>query len=317
MPKNLDDIVNELLQKLYAERDRANLRLVANYDKELLKHYLKSDKVIKQKIADMFERYGGDVQYSDMLSYNRLTNLENEIALEIKRLTGITRRITEKAIKDIYAQSYYYGGYAMEAALKIKLGFGQLNPRVVEAALFNPMDRIKWTERHLKNQQTYMQQIREEITQGLIQGKGYASIARSVKTRSEIGASKLIRIVRTETHRAQTMGSLAAQEKTKAAAERLGIKIEKIWVATLDNLTRDDHGNADGQAADDDGYFWLGAGIKTLGPGLSGIPEQDIHCRCTERIRIEGLTFTKRKDNVSKEVIDYIPYNLWKIGNMG
>ena len=59
-----------------------------------------------------------------------------------------------------------------------------------------------------------------------------------------------------------------------------GVKMNRVWNAVLDNATRDDHADAHGQLADDDGMFIVG-GHKVDRPGNFGIAEQDINCRCT------------------------------------
>ena len=69
----------------------------------------------------------------------------------------------------------------------------------------------------------------------------------------------------------------------------LGMKIARVWVSTKDGRTRDSHKAMDGQEADKDGFFHFPGGGQTAGPGLSGIAEEDIHCRCTVIMQIKKL----------------------------
>jgi hypothetical protein len=47
------------------------------------------------------------------------------------------------------------------------------------------------------------------------------------------------------------------------AADNLGMTIKKVWISTLDDKTRDDHTEMDGQEADADGMFTFPDGTKT------------------------------------------------------
>lgn len=258
----------------------------------------------------MYVKYGEGVTYGDMQSYNRLVNLEREITEQVRHLNSNVKSISTSAIKDTFSFNYYYTGYALETSVGIKMGFGLLNPKVVEASILNQLDRIKWSKRETGHSAKYIQQIKEEITQGLIQGKGYVKVAREIKNKTDLTAFRVDRIVQTETHRVQTQGFNAAVEKTNVAADRLNMKIFKVWVATLDLKTRDTHRHLDGQKADDEGLFHS-KGLTAEGPGLFGVAEEDINCRCNSRTEIEGLSPTKRKDNISKELIIYKNYSEW------
>jgi hypothetical protein len=104
---------------------------------------------------------------------------------------------------------------------------------------------------------------------------------------TEMSANKTIRIVRTEGHGTQSVGRKLAVDNIEGAADRLGVKIKRVWVATNDDRTRDSHLAMDGKEADDDGLFTFPSGVRTEGPGMSGVAEEDINCRCTVRVEVE------------------------------
>ena len=305
------DEINKRIMQLLNKGDSVFDELLKGYEKELIRNYYQAVKEIKSQIASMFERYGDSVDYQTMVAYNRLTNLEQNIAAEIKKLTLQNIKTTETSLKDFYSVTYYRTGYAMEKGLNIKLGFGSLNPSVIKTALLNPLDRIKWPERMKVNAQTYVTQIRQSIAQGLIKGEGYAKIAKNISDTSSIDANKALRIVRTEGHRVQSTARQVAYDKSNSAAKDLGIKITKVWLATLDGRTRDTHREMDGQEADEQGLFHFPGGVTAEGPGLSGIAELDINCRCTTTINISEYPPQLRKDNETKNVIPYKTYDEW------
>lgn len=285
------------------------------HKKDLIAAYKKALDGIQLQLAKMYEKFGDDVTYSDMQTYNRLSNLEKQIAEQLKILNRTQKSITRSTIKETFELNYYYTGFVLEKTAQVKLGFGLLNTSVIEEAIKNKQDRIGWAVRETKHTAKFFDDVLQEVTQGLIQGKGYVKVAREIRSRTEIAAWRVDRIVQTESHRVQTQGRLAGFSKSEAAAERLGIGIKKIWTATLDDKTRDTHGRLDGQPADENGE-WHIDGKTTTGPGLFGIAEEDISCRCTLRAEIEGLESSVRKDNESKQVIPYTTFDEWKINRL-
>ena len=291
--------------------DQSHDNLIAGYERKIILSYKKALEENKKKIAAMYEKYGDKVSHADMTSYNRLAVLQKEIAIQLRDLTGENINTTISAIKDSFTNSYYRTAYSFESGLGIKLGFGQLNPDVISASVLNPLDSIKWTAREKDHISKLSNEISGEITQGLIQGKGYSQIAQGITKRTEIAVSKALTIARTEAGRAQSTARVLAYEKAEAAADRLGIKIARVWVSTLDIRTRDSHRSMDGQHADENGMFTLPSGTKTPGPRLSGIAKEDINCRCTTRMEILDVPAKVRKDNIDKSIIKNMSYEEW------
>jgi len=309
--------INKKLRKLLALGDMEVERLIKLGEKELVSIYKKALRSIKTEIAKMFERYGDSVNYSEMVKYNRLTNLEQTISKIIKKLTGEVIKTSKVTIKSIFEENYYRTGYAIENSLALQLYFGLLDNNTIKAALYNPMDRIKWPERLREHARIYVRAIKQELAQGLVEGKGYGEIAKRITEKSEITATKAIRIIRTEGHRVQNASRIIALEKTEKAADNLGIKTERIWVATLDERTRSSHQKMDGQKArmiNGELQFRFPSGVTTIGPGLSGIAEEDINCRCSVITKLSNHPPKLRKDNVSKKLISYMNYEEWKKG---
>ncbi len=277
---------NEQILKLLQVSDLEAGKVILGHERDLVKAYGSALKEIKQMIADMFEKYGDQVTYKDMVAYQRLTNLELSIAKQIKTLTGKGKRTVEKAFRDIVSESFTATGTAIQKGLEVTVGFGVMNEEVIKTAILNPMQRITWSDALQENSAKYLSQIKTELSQGLIKGEGYAKIAKRLEKSTEMSANKTIRIVRTEGHRAQSVGRKLAVDKVEGAADRLGIKIKRVWVATSDDRTRDSHKAMDGKEADDDGLFTLPSGVMTEGPGMSGVAEEDINCRCTVRVEV-------------------------------
>lgn len=80
------------------------------------------------------------------------------------------------------------------------------------------------------------------------------------------------RIARTETACASSYGRQAVYMQSEVIDQ-------KRWLTALDERVRDSH-MIDGQTVAKAGDFTLGSGVATQGPGLSGVADEDIQCRC-------------------------------------
>ena len=282
--------------------------------RKLLLNYRTALDEIRGLIANAYSRYGGD--WKTMQQYSRLTNLEKAITAEIGKLTGKNAVGLKAGISDVYQTTFYRTAFATEKAVGANLGFGVLPTKTIAAAVNNPLDRVGFLQRNRTNQAALTRQLQEQLTQGLIRGESYEQVARRIKKRMDVGATNVQRIANTEMHRVQTIGRLDAF----AEAADAGVEFEYIWDATLDDVTREDHQDMDGEHAevDSDGnpVFTLPTGDQTEGPGLSGDPAQDINCRCTVRAEIKGygpeVRMAREKEGQRGEIRGYTTYKEWE-----
>ena len=259
--------------------DTAIARLIASGEKTIVREYAVALKSIRRQLAAAYDKYT-DMTYSEMAKYNRLANLEKGIFKEVNKLSGKNAVKLKAAIGDTYTQSYYRTAFNIEKEAQARLGFGQLNPNTIKKAVENPLDRVGFLQRNRANQELLKRQLSSELTQGLIKGESYPQISRRIKERMDVGATNVQRIVQTECHRVQTQGRLDSLEH----AHNEGVVMGYRWVSTLDMATRDMHQDMDGVEADVvDGRpeFTLPDGTVAEGPGMTGIAEHDINCRCT------------------------------------
>ncbi|MBI1939169.1 MAG: hypothetical protein HYS25_13755 [Ignavibacteriales bacterium] len=299
------------VEKLLSQTERIIDRLKANHEKELIESYKRALADIKTKISVMYEKYGDQVQYSDMVRLKRLQSLEDQINVIVKNLNKETTTTITSAVKNVFQESYYHTGYSFEALVNRSLNFGRLTESVVNASLKNPLDKIGWGKRNKQNILEMTKAVRDEITQGLIQGKGYTVTARAINDRLNIGVNKSLKVVRTETHRVQNKALSDSFSTAKKSFEKIRIDLKKIWDATLDTRTRQRHRDMDGEIANEEGKFNF-YGKMVDGPGMVGDPQEDIHCRCRIRFQFKGYSPKVRRDNVSGEIITYKTYNEWK-----
>jgi len=135
----------------------------------------------------------------------------------------------------------------------------------------------------------------------LVKGETYKTMATRLKESIEVDASKAMRIVRTEAHRASETGKL----DSAVHANNNGVITNKTWNSVGDERVRRtkqaDHTKLNGKTIPVNDDFEQGRG-KGKGCGMMGAAEHDINCRCfltysIEKIKkpdakeLEGITF--------------------------
>lgn len=276
-----------IVNRLQRQRDNHLNRIAKANERELIQNYQIALKEVRTKLAALYETTNGS--WIEAQKYNRLTNLEQQIAKEIGKLTGKNAQTLQKYLRETYRESYYYTGYILSNEVRADLGYSVLKSELVEEAIKNPLDRVGYLQRNRDNQSRLTRQLREQLTQGLIQGEAYGTTAKRLKQRLDVGASRAIRIAQTENHRVRSAGTLASMEQ----GEKAGIAIKKRWLATADGSTRDSHQELDGKTLDLDEDFYGESGSGPA-PGMLGSASEDINCRCDMIEIVEGFEPNKR-----------------------
>ena len=126
-------------------------------------------------------------------------------------------------------------------------------------------------------------QITASVTSSILQGRSIKGMADDLQSRIiTMNRDSAIRTARTAVTGAQNAGRLDSYY----AAEKMGIKCSKQWVATLDGRTRHSHAMLDGEIVDNDKKFSNGCRY----PGdPNGPPSETYNCRCTLVSEIEGI----------------------------
>lgn len=305
MARNYDD--------LFRQAERASDQIIAQSERAVILAYKESLKRIRTQLGVIYAKYaqGDTLTYAEMTKYNRLASMFDEINWELKSLYGRSINHLIKLGEDVYEASFFRTAYAIEAGggpgAVVSINWGRLAPEAIMASVQNPISGLTLSERLASNRSMIITKIRQEVTQGLIQGESYPKMARRIKKTLDGDATKAMRVVRTEGHRNQQAGRLECIER----AETRGVDLERVWSSTVDDRTRDDHQDMDGQVADKDGLFHFPSGGTTPAPGMSGIAEQDINCRCVVRAQIKGFAPKVRRIRGEGETA-YRTFSDWK-----
>ena len=129
-------------------------------------------------------------------------------------------------------------------------------------------------------------QITKSVTSSILQGSSIGKMADDLQHRiTDMSRVSAIRAARTATTAAQNAGRLDSYH----AAQNMGIKMRKEWLATLDGRTRHAHAMLDGQKADVDKPFKV-EGHEIRYPGdPQAAPYLTYNCRCTLIAAVEDI----------------------------
>lgn len=120
--------------------------------------------------------------------------------------------------------------------------------------------------------------VRRIIQTGLDKGYGTDKIASMLrKNWNKISRYRATMIARTEVIGASSVGALLGAQ---TVAKDLDLKMNKVWLARLDNRTRDSHKRINGTRVPLDEYFIVN-GYKMQHPAdMNGPASECVNCRC-------------------------------------
>lgn len=271
-----DKLLEELEEKIKKIYTQAYKELLEKFNKNMEK-YFEKDKIMseKYKSGKISEKDYRKWREGQAFQRNRIAQLSQELAKDLTNANQIAMSIANGYMPDAYATNFNYTTYDVEQKTKLNTSFTLYSRESVERLIRD--DSLLLPKRKVdvpKDQAWNMKHVRNEIVQGILQGKSIPEISKSLRNVADMNRKASIRNARTMMTGAQNGGRLDAMER----ANGLGIEIQKEWMATLDNRTRDSHQKLDGERAD----FKKPFSNKLMFPGdPKGSPEEVYNCRCT------------------------------------
>ncbi|MCH4482678.1 phage head morphogenesis protein [Staphylococcus haemolyticus] len=287
--------------------------LISNSEKEIEILFANRLKVIKQEIADMYEKYQTDDPHVTWTEFNRYNRLNKELTRIGEMLTEGYREVAKtirQARQNAYIEKFLMSLYLYEMASQTSMQFDVPTASVINKAIEQPIEFIKLVPTLQKHRDEVLKKIRIHITQGIMSGEGYSKIAKAL--RDDIGMTKAQsqRVARTEAGRAMSQAGL----DSALVAKDNGLDMKKRWSATKDTRTRDTHRHLDGKAVDIDDNFHSSGCVGQAPKLFVGVAsaKENIDCRCKLLYYFdedELPTVMRTKDD---GVIPFVTYREWE-----
>ena len=248
----------------------------------------------------------------------RYQAMRDKVARRVTDANAVAVSYTNDATPGIYSLNRNYSAYTIEQVAG-NVGFDLWDEQTVKRLMVEQPDLMPYypPKRALKRgiDLAYgKKQITASVTSSILQGKSIKRMADDLQKRiTTMSRNSAIRTARTAVTGAQNAGRMDSY----AAAEKMGIKLKKQWLATLDNKTRHAHAMLDGQAVDIDKPFKVD-GEEIMFPGDTSAPGYLVYsCRCTTTAVLDGVDTTtaqrraRNADTGQTEVISNMTYAEW------
>ena len=230
----------------------------------------------------------------------RFKALQSRVAERYTEANETAVRYVNDATPGIYSLNRNYSAYTIEKVAG-NVGFDLWDEQTVRRLIVENPEVMPYypPEKALKRgiDLAYgKKQISASVTSSILQGKSIPRIAKDLQTRMpEMNKSSAIRTARTAVTGAQNAGRMDSY----VAAEKMGIKVRKEWLATIDGRTRHSHAMLDGKVVDKDKKFENGC----MFPGDPNGPAYEVYnCRCTLIAAVDGVDTSDAKRRVRNPV---------------
>lgn len=248
----------------------------------------------------------------------RYQAMRDKVAHRMTDANAVAVSYTNDATPGIYSLNRNYAAYTIESVAG-DVGFDLWDEQTVKRLIVEQPGLMPYypKDRALKrgiDLEYGKKQITKSVTSSILQGKSIKHMADDLQKRiTTMSRDSAIRTARTAVTGAQNAGRMDSY----AAAEKMGIKLKREWVATLDNRTRHAHAMLDGQQAAIDKPFKVD-GYDIMFPGDTSAPGYLVYnCRCTTVAVVDGVdtSSAQRRARNPKtgqtEVISNMSYAEW------
>jgi len=240
---------------------------VVNMERQRSRYYRAATAIMRKAL----KKYNDDfiAQIKKCNSYQQMMDVA-EHAIKSEEI--------ENALKQIYVPVSKHFGQQTYEELKKQAGLKRRPPNVEQDYWFAWVDkvfrtqlgtRITWITGTTKDE--FINVVQKIASKGFAEGQSVQDMAKLMQYELNITKDyRAIRIARTEVISASNMSS-------QAGAVATGIAMDKVWIAYIDDKTRESHIAINGEVVDMNDEFSNGLTV----PGdPSGDAEEVINCRC-------------------------------------
>jgi SPP1 gp7 family putative phage head morphogenesis protein len=259
--------------------------------KSYFEQFAKRDAAMKEKLdaGEITEQQYKQWRLAQIGRGKRFEALRDKVAERYTDANATAVAYVNDATPGIYSLNRNYAAYKIEQ-VSDKADFTLWDEQTVKRLIVEQPDLMPYypPKRALQrgiDLKYGKQQITASVTSSILQGKGIGKIADDLQSRiRDMNRASAIRTARTAVTGAQNAGRL----DTYRAAQDMGIKLKKRWLAALDNRTRHAHAMLDGQTVDVDKPFKVD-GYELMYPGDTSAPGYLVYnCRCTQIAEVDG-----------------------------
>lgn len=328
--KETEKKLEELEKKIRKEYTQASKEVDAKM-KDYLDRFEKKDSIRQDYLAKQFEKYQNkEISFNEYKKAQdeyqkwkigqiavgkRWEEMRDTLAEDLTDTYGKARSMIEGYMPEVYALNHNYATFQVESLSKVNTSYSLYDAHTVERLIKdNPklLPKYKFgktTYERLRDKQLTWnkEKVTSAVLQGILQGESIPKIASRMRDVAYMDYKSSIRDARTSITSAQNAGRIEAMHR----AEDLGIKMMKQWLATIDDRTRHEHRELDGQRMPVDEPFVVDDYEIMYPADPDAEPEMVYNCRCTMVTVFDGFD-KKITDFDIDDRLDGMSYDEWK-----
>lgn len=316
-----EKILEEIEKRISAEYAQAEKEIAEKLDDYLKKFRVKDELKLKAVENGMITKEEYEQwRVGQVMMGKRWAELRDSLAEDFTNADKIARSIAYNHMPEVYAINHDYGTFQVEKASQMDTSYTLYDRQAFEQLVKNedtfipaPGRKVSRDIKEGKALAWNKKQVQSVMMQGLLQGESIPKLAtRLANTVGESDRKAAIRNARTMTTGVQNAGRMASYDR----ANKMGIKTQKQWLATLDARTRHWHASLDGEVMDNDEPFVNEFG-EIMYPGdPEAAPVNIFNCRCTLIASIKGFERdVSDLDLRHDEHLEDMTYEEWREGH--
>lgn len=306
---------------------------LAKIERKLTKEYTQAYKDMEAKLSDFWDAFdrkeqakrqavhAGEITQEEYVTWlenqmyisKRWEEMRDTLAEDLNRVNRIACSIINAFTPDAYAIGHNYGTFEVEKSSRIDTSYTLYDRDTVERLIRSNPDLLPVAKNNVaKDLKWNKQKLNSAILQGILQGENLPTIAKRLRTVSNMDKSIAIRNARTMMTGAENAGRYDSYKRAKG----MGIEMEQMWMATLDGRTRHSHRQLDGERIKiGDKWHHPKFSNKCRYPGdPEGPPSEVYNCRCTMVGVLAEMDFDAIDLSQRNSRLGTMTYDEWKKG---
>lgn len=278
-----DVMLSDLEARLKTEYAKASKEAKAKLD-DYLRRFRAKDEVWRKRLAagEVTAQEYRQWRTGQIIAGRRWGALRDNLAQDLRNTDKIARSIVDGVLPEVYALNYNFAGFTVERDSLVDTSFVLYNREAVEYIMRDDPDLLPPPGKRMtkaiaegKALQWGRQQVQSCFMQSILLGDSIPHMAERVS--DTLGARSMgdaVRYARTAFTGAENRGRDDAYKR----AEKKGVPLTYIWIATLDNRTRHTHRRLHGERRNGERYS---NGLRYPGDP-QGRPAEVWNCRCCQ-----------------------------------
>ena len=292
---NLKQLEKEILKLRIAIEKETNKEI-----RKILSKQKKELENIRALIGSLYMKYAddeGQLVINTVDRFNEMEKVENNIINTRNILANTAITVTGATLLKGYVDSYYKTANIIDKGVSININYKLLRKEFVEAVINAQFEKMTYSDRIWNNTNKLANKLYDTIGRGITEGTSIQKLSKEVKDAFGVNSFQSTRLVRNE------MARVVSQAQDQIYHDNSDIIQELLFVATLDNRTSDICQNLD-------------TNRYKLTDDYPKIPEDThIQCRSCYVPIVKNWNPRRRRDNITKQNIEYKSYEDWKKDN--